>query len=385
MMSSNYRIKKISKQFLVLCALIIGVAVFFFTNSLVEDLSREERTKVKIWAKATEQTTDIDNLDQDISFIFEVINHNNTIPVILTDNKGEILYHKNFPSKKAKNKRYLQNQLELMRGKHEPIVFEYADGQSNKIFYKDSILLTRLKYFPYVILVVVSLFIAIAYLAFSATRKSEQNKVWAGMARETAHQIGTPLSSLMGWVALLKAQKDNEEIVSEMTKDIYRLQMITERFSKIGSNPELHREDLNKVVERSFYYMKDRSSDKIKFVLHLDKSETYSLLNTQLFGWVVENIMRNAIDAIEGKGSVHVLVSKNDKNIFVDITDTGRGIKSTHLKTVFEPGFTTKHRGWGLGLSLVKRIVEGYHKGSVYVLKSEPNKGTTFRISLKNC
>lgn len=365
-----------------LIALIIGVAVFFFTNRLVDDLSREERTKVKIWAKATEQTTDIDNLNEDISFVFEVINHNNTIPVILTDEHGEILYHKNFPEKKAKSKRYLKKQLRLMQATHEPIIFEYADGQNNKIYYKDSILLTRLKYFPYVILIVVSLFVMIAYYAFSATRKSEQNKVWAGMARETAHQIGTPLTSLMGWITLLKDKSDNDEIVSEMNKDIYRLQTITERFSKIGSQPELHPKDIIKAVERSFYYMKDRSSEKIRFKLEVSDKALICALNTQLFGWVVENIMRNAIDALQGKGEVTLRVSSKDNNVFVDITDTGRGIKATHLNTVFEPGYTTKHRGWGLGLSLVKRIVEDYHKGEVYVLQSESNKGSTFRISL---
>ena len=269
-----------------------------------------------------------------------------------------------------------------MQASHDPIIFEYADGQNNKIYYKDSILLTRLKYFPYVILIVVSLFIMIAYLAFSASRKSEQNKVWAGMARETAHQIGTPLSSLMGWVALLKAQNDNEDIVSEMNKDIYRLQMITERFSKIGSQPELHLNDINKVVERSFYYMKDRSSEKIDFKLEVYENELMCLLNTQLFGWVVENITRNAIDALKGKGTIGIRVSCSDKKVHIDIADSGRGIKPTNLKTVFEPGYTTKHRGWGLGLSLVKRIVEDYHKGEVYVLNSEPTKGTTFRISL---
>ena len=269
-----------------------------------------------------------------------------------------------------------------MKDTHDPIIFEYAEGENNKIYYKDSILLTRLKYFPYVILIVVSLFIMIAYFAFSATRKAEQNKVWAGMARETAHQIGTPLTSLMGWITLLKDKSDNDEIVSEMNKDIYRLQTITERFSKIGSQPELHPKDIIKAVERSFYYMKDRSSEKIRFKLEVSDKALICALNTQLFGWVVENIMRNAIDALQGKGEVTLRVSSKDNNVFVDITDTGRGIKATHLNTVFEPGYTTKHRGWGLGLSLVKRIVEDYHKGEVYVLQSESNKGSTFRISL---
>ena len=381
-MISSFKLKRISKRLLLLSAFIIGTTILWYTNNLVDDLRREERTKVNIWANATKQTTDIDNLNEDISFVFEVINHNKTIPVILVDDNGSILYHKNFPSKKANNIDYLKSQLEIMKESHEPIVFEYADGKHNKIYYKDSILLTRLKIFPYVILVVISLFIVTGYFAFSNSRKSEQNKVWAGMARETAHQIGTPLSSLMGWVTLLHDQGGNEEIVSEMNKDILRLQMITERFSKIGSQPELKNQDVNSIVQRSFYYMKDRSSSKINFKLEISDHAIFSFLNTQLFGWVIENIMRNAIDALQGKGEIKVEVKDHSKNIIIDISDNGKGIKSTQLKTVFEPGYTTKLRGWGLGLSLVKRIVEDYHKGQVYILHSELGKGSTFRISL---
>ena len=381
-MISSFKVKRISKRLLLLSAFIIGTAILWYTNNLVDDLRREERTKVNIWANATKQTTDIDNLNEDISFVFEVINHNKTIPVILVDDNGSILYHKNFPSKKANNIDYLKSQLEIMKESHEPIVFEYADGKHNKIYYKDSILLTRLKIFPYVILVVISLFIVTGYFAFSNSRKSEQNKVWAGMARETAHQIGTPLSSLMGWVTLLHDQGGNEEIVSEMNKDILRLQMITERFSKIGSQPELKNQDVNSIVQRSFYYMKDRSSSKINFKLEISDHAIFSFLNTQLFGWVIENIMRNAIDALQGKGEIKVEVKDHSKNVIIDISDNGKGIKSTQLKTVFEPGYTTKLRGWGLGLSLVKRIVEDYHKGQVYILHSELGKGSTFRISL---
>ena len=381
-MISSFKLKRISKRLLLLSAFIIGTTILWYTNNLVDDLRREERTKVNIWANATKQTTDIDNLNEDISFVFEVINHNKTIPVILVDDNGSILYHKNFPSKKANNIDYLKSQLEIMKESHEPIVFEYADGKHNKIYYKDSILLTRLKIFPYVILVVISLFIVTGYFAFSNSRKSEQNKVWAGMARETAHQIGTPLSSLMGWVTLLHDQGGNEEIVSEMNKDILRLQMITERFSKIGSQPELKNQDVNSIVQRSFYYMKDRSSSKINFNLEVCEHAIFSSLNTQLFGWVIENIMRNAIDALQGKGEIKVEVKDHSKNVIIDISDNGKGIKSTQLKTVFEPGYTTKLRGWGLGLSLVKRIVEDYHKGQVYILHSELGKGSTFRISL---
>ena len=365
-----------------LVALVIGATTLWFTNGLVEDLSREESTKVKIWATATEQTTDIDNLDEDISFVFEVINHNKTIPVILTDDEGRILYHKNFPENKVQNQGYLENELAHMLLNKEPIIFEYADGKQNRIYYKDSILLTRLKYFPYVMLLVVTLFVVIGYLAVNASRKSEQNKVWAGMARETAHQIGTPLSSLMGWIALLHDKEGTDEIASEMNKDILRLQTIAERFSKIGSQPELTSLDVNKVLRRSYHYIKDRSSSKINFKLDLSPNELHCAINTQLFEWVIENIMRNAIDALQGKGAIEVAVKEHGHHIYVEITDNGRGIKSTHLKTVFEPGYTTKKRGWGLGLSLVKRIVEDYHKGQVYVLHSELGKGTTFRISL---
>ena len=372
---------KTNKTLLLLSALVIGIATLWFINGLVKDLKSEERTKVKIWAKATEQTTHIDNLDEDISFVFEVINHNNTIPVILTDDSGKILYHKNFPLNKVEKEGYLNRQLLLMKENSEPIVFEYADGKENRIYYKDSIILTRLKYFPYVILLVVALFILIGYLAFSASRKSEQNKVWAGMARETAHQIGTPLSSLMGWVALLQEKSGVDDIALEMNKDILRLQTIAERFSKIGSQPELSEQDITKVLKRSFNYMKDRSSAKVIYKLDV-KSPFYAAINPQLFGWVIENILRNAIDALEQKGTITLSIKEHNKKILIDIKDSGKGIKSNELKTVFEPGFTTKKRGWGLGLSLVKRIVEDYHKGQVFVNTSELNKGTTFRIIL---
>jgi signal transduction histidine kinase len=370
---------KTNKTLLLLSALVIGIATLWFINGLVKDLKSEERTKVKIWAKATEQTTHIDNLDEDISFVFEVINHNNTIPVILTDDSGKILYHKNFPLNKVEKEGYLNRQLLLMKENSEPIVFEYADGKENRIYYKDSIILTRLKYFPYVILLVVALFILIGYLAFSASRKSEQNKVWAGMARETAHQIGTPLSSLMGWVALLQEKPGVDDIALEMNKDILRLQTIAERFSKIGSQPELSEQDITKVLKRSFNYMKDRSSAKVIYKLDV-KSPFYAAINPQLFGWVIENILRNAIDALEQKGTITLSIKEHNKKILIDIKDSGKGIKSNELKTVFDPGFTTKKRGWGLGLSLVKRIVEDYHKGQVFVNTSELNKGTTFRI-----
>lgn len=375
------KIKITNKTILFFAAIVIGVATLWFTNGLVKDLKDEERTKVKIWAKATEQTTDIENLNEDISFIFEVINHNNTIPVILTDAQGKILYHKNFSPKKVKKAGYLEGQLLSMIQNIEPIIFEYADGKENRIYYKDSNILIRLRIFPYIILTVVALFVLIGYLAFSASRKSEQNKVWAGMARETAHQIGTPLSSLMGWVALLQDKEGEDDIALEMNKDILRLQTIAERFSKIGSQPELTKLDITKTLKHSFNYMKDRSSSKVLYTIDMP-TQVFAFINPQLFGWVTENIIRNAIDALAQKGSINLSVKAQNKKIYIDVTDSGKGLKSSQLKKVFVPGYTTKKRGWGLGLSLVKRIVEDYHKGQVFVLKSELTKGTTFRVVL---
>ncbi len=381
-MHLNYSPTGLNKYALLVIAILIGFTILWFTNDLVEDLSVEERNKVNIWAKATEQTTDIEHLDEDVSFVFEVINHNNTIPVILTNESGQILYHKNFPPNKVDNDNYLNNQLEWMIQNRQPIVFEYADGKRNKIYFKDSIILTKLRYFPYVILFVVSFFVLLAYLAFNASRRSEQNKVWAGMARETAHQIGTPLSSLMGWVTILQDQGENRDIAFEMNKDLLRLQSIAERFSHIGSIPTLELTNISNVLEKTFYYMKDRSSSKIDFILKRQGTNIKTQLNPQLFGWVIENIMRNAIDAIDGVGTITVSLTEDSSTIYIDVADSGKGIISNNHKSVFDPGYTTKKRGWGLGLSLVKRIVDDYHKGQVFVLKSIREKGTTFRIKL---
>jgi signal transduction histidine kinase len=378
--SSQY--KRWSKWLLLISALCIGTATLWYTNSLVKELRIEERTKVNIWAKATEQTTKIDDLDEDVSFIFEVINHNTTIPVMLIDDQGNINYYKNLNPHKVKDSDYLQRQLELMKQSHKPIVFEYADGKKNSIYYRDSILLTRLQYFPFVILLVVALFVLIAYLAFNSTRNAEQNKVWAGMARETAHQIGTPLSSMMGWVALLQQKEGNEDVAIEMNKDILRLQTIAERFSKIGSQPVLEILDLNKIVSRSVNYIKDRSSSKIDYSVELPSEPIMVALNPQLFEWVVENLLRNAIDALTGAGAIKVVVASQGQKVSLDVIDTGKGLRSSQMKQVFDPGYTTKKRGWGLGLSLVKRIVKDYHQGQVFVQRSELGKGSTFRITL---
>ena len=261
------QIRNRNKIVLLIAAIFIGISILFFTNSLVRDLKQEEEVKVKIWASATRETTKIENLENNMSFIFEVINNNRTIPVILTDENDNILYHKNLNQKKIKNKKYLQNQLARMKQKQDPIVYNYETGKSNKIYYGESILLIQLKYLPYVILLLVSLLILYGYIVFSISKKSEQNKVWVGMSREAAHQLGTPISSLMGWLTLLKSESSNFDLLNEINKDIERLKVITERFSKIGSKPDLKKQNISKITEKSFHYMKARCSSKINFTI----------------------------------------------------------------------------------------------------------------------
>ena len=285
------QIRNRNKIVLLIAAIFIGISILFFTNSLVRDLKQEEQVKVKIWASATRETTKIENLENNMSFIFEVINNNRTIPVILTDENDNILYHKNLNQKKIKNKKYLQNQLARMKQKQDPIVYNYETGKSNKIYYGESILLIQLKYLPYIILLLVSLLILYGYIVFSISKKSEQNKVWVGMSREAAHQLGTPISSLMGWLTLLKSESSNFDLLNEINKDIERLKVITERFSKIGSKPDLKKQNISKITEKSFYYMKARCSSKINFAISLPTDEVYCHINSELFAWAIENII----------------------------------------------------------------------------------------------
>ena len=380
MMSTQ--IKNRNKLVLLIAAIFIGISILFFTNSLVRDLKQEEQVKVKIWASATRETTKIENLENNMSFIFEVINNNRTSPVILTDENDNILYHKNLNQKKIKNKKYLQNQLARMKQKQDPIVYNYETGKSNKIYYGESILLIQLKYLPYVILLLVSLLILYGYIVFSISKKSEQNKVWVGMSREAAHQLGTPISSLMGWLTLLKSESSNFDLLNEINKDIDRLKVITERFSKIGSKPDLKKQNISKITEKSFYYMKARCSSKINFTISIPKDEVYCHINSQLFAWAIENIITNSIDAIEKNGKIYLKLFFKNNFIFIDIIDDGKGIKLSEFNKVFNPGYTTKNRGWGIGLSFVKRIIKEYHNGDVRVLESEINRGSTFRIKI---
>lgn len=369
---------------MLLIALLIGAGSLWYTNRLVIKLQEEEKKKIEIWAKATERfsspTAEFDKLQ----FEFEIIKDNSTVPVILTNDKNEILSSRNLDSIKSLNPDFISAQLAEMKSQHAPIEINFADNQKNFIYYKDSIILTQLKYYPYFQLLVIALFLLVSYIAFSTSRKAEQNQVWVGMAKETAHQLGTPLSSLIAWLEIIKGKSPNDEFVIELEKDVQRLSTITDRFSKIGSAPALKKENLTTVIENAIGYIRTRSSSKVIF--SLENAQQYDVeapLNIALFDWVLENIFKNAIDAMSGEGKIHVKITDQQQFAYIDISDTGKGIPKSKYKDVFKPGFTSKSRGWGLGLSLSKRIVEEYHEGQIFVKSSELNKGTTFRIVLK--
>lgn len=372
-----------------LLAVAVGIALLslWYTNGLVEKLSKEEEKKVKLWAEGTKRLTSMETTMSEINFLFNsVVQSNTTVPVILTNQDGEIVSWRNLEDslKAATSKDYLKEELEEMKAEHDSIVIPLTDNHFNYIYYKDSLLLTQLKYYPYAQLTIIAIFILVSYLAFSSSRNAEQNQVWVGMAKETAHQLGTPLSSLMGWLEYLKSTGLDDATAAEIGKDIHRLETVTQRFSKIGAKPVLTPLPIKEVVEQSLNYLKSRVSKKVELELEVHCADQQQVpLNQPLFEWVIENLFKNAVDAMEGEGQIKVLISEKGKYVFIDLTDSGKGIPSSDFKRIFRPGFTTKTRGWGLGLSLAKRIVEYYHKGKIFVKESEAGKGSTFRVVLK--
>jgi len=369
------------KILLLLLAVGIGIGSFFYTHWLVKKMAVEERKSVELWAEATQKLANSDiNSNQDITFLLDIINRNTNIPIIITDSLGQIGDTRNISYTPENKEKVLTRELHKMKEQNEPIIISVSHQY---LYYRDSILLENLKYYPLVQFAVIFLFIFVAYLAFSSSRNAEQNQVWVGMSKETAHQLGTPISSLMAWVELLKMQNIDENLVNEFEKDTQRLQKITERFSKIGSVPELLPTDVAETVQSTIDYLITRSSGKVKFILDFDRQKNYEApMNASLFSWVIENLCKNAIDAMNNSGTIQLSMAEKNDQIIIDISDTGKGIAKTYFKTVFQPGFTTKKRGWGLGLSLAKRIVENYHKGKIFLKQSEINKGTTFRIIL---
>lgn len=378
-----YTQKQRWKIILLVAALLIGAASLWYTNKLVKNLSEEERKKIQLWAEATKKLADINDDYTDLSFLSNVISNNTTIPVILMNNKEEMVSYRNLDSLASLNDEYIKEQMAIMKSQHEPIEISLIGGNKNYILYKDSILLVKLRYYPYFQLAVIALFLVVSYLAFSSSRKAEQNQVWVGMAKETAHQLGTPLSSLIAWLEFLKLKGADTLYTCEIEKDIQRLQTITDRFSKIGSAPALQKENVHDVMQHSIDYIKTRTSERVAFLLNTNHDVVTAPMNIPLFEWVTENIFKNAIDAMSGSGKITVSITDQQQFVYIDISDTGKGIPKNSFKTIFKPGYTTKKRGWGLGLSLSKRIIEDYHHGQLFVKNSEINKGTTLRIVLQ--
>ncbi|MBG0858555.1 MAG: ATP-binding protein [Bacteroidales bacterium] len=368
--------------FLFLFAILTGLGSLIYTQNLVSILKAEERKKVELWAEATIMINSADP-SQNLDFPFSIIENNSTVPVILTDGSDSIIDSKNFDSARSKDPDFLKMSLEKMKKKKEPIIIDLGNGFINKIYYKDSIILTKLIYYPYVQLGIIMLFILVAYLAFSSSRKAEENQVWVGMSKETAHQLGTPTSSLAGWIEMLQHKYPQLSVSRELALDVERLEKITERFSKIGSKPPLANGNIIEIITRTIGYLKSRTSSRVKFVTSFDSGDMVEVpVNEALFEWVIENVSKNAIDAMEGDGEIGIHVTETDKNVLIDITDTGKGIPKSSFKKIFTPGYTTKQRGWGLGLSLTKRIVEEFHKGRIFVRHSELGKGSCIRIVL---
>lgn len=356
-----------------------------YTNWLTNKLSLEERKKVELWAEATKRLASQNvTSEQDISLITMIIEQNTSIPLIVVNEKDSISIHANIPIASNREKEILARELHKMKMQNKPIEIPISETSKQYFYYRESYLLRNLRLFPIVQLLVIFLFIGVAYFAFSTSKRAEQNQVWVGMSKETAHQLGTPISSLMAWVELLRLQNADETTIGELSKDIQRLEKITERFSKIGSKPELLYTDLSGVINSAVEYLKRRSSDKIKYDIICDQSKRWEVpLNEALFSWVIENLCKNAMDAMNGAGKITLEMKEKEGNVILDLSDTGKGLHKSQFKTIFQPGYSTKKRGWGLGLSLAKRIVENYHGGKIFIRDSEINKGTTFRIILQ--
>ena len=397
------RHRNLIRWIIIISSFVIVSLILWNTYVFFQHFKSEERAKMKSWTIAQENyAITLSNSDEDLN-INEVVEYivletTITVPMILLNNDGSIYTHRNiFGSPRLKEKNELaqiyndsiDNQyVELNKNKliaklekeNKPL---YIEGLNQTLYYGNSPLINKLKYYPLALLLIIVLFSGVVYFFYKSSKNAEQNKLWTGMAKETAHQIGTPLSSLIGWTEILKSENVNPEYISEIEKDIDRLKTITERFSKIGSIPELKEADICLETKQAFSYLQSRTSKLIAFKIEIPEKEIQVKLNEQLFGWTIENLVKNAIDAMKGKGNLELTIKEKDKDVLIEISDTGKGIPKSQFNTIFEPGFTTKKRGWGLGLSLSKRIIEDYHNGRIKVLKSEIKKGTTFQISLK--
>ena len=368
------------KLFLLLIAVLVGMGSLIYTESLVSKLKVQERRNVQLWAEAT-RLISLPDTSQNVEFLSTIIENNNTVPVILTDESDSIISARNFDAHKSGDYKYIKEQLEKIKERNKPIVNNLEKGHYNLIYYKDSIILTMLIYYPYIQLGIIIFFILVSYLAFRSSRKAEQNQVWVGMSKETAHQLGTPTSSLAGWIEILEQKHPGISITKELALDVQRLEKITERFSRIGSKPVIKSDNIIGIISRTVDYLKLRTSSKVKIITDYNPDEKVVVpVNAALFEWVIENVFKNAVDSMEGIGEITVRITETERHALIDISDTGKGIPKSAFKKIFNPGFTTKQRGWGLGLSLAKRIIEEYHNGKIFVRHSEVGKGSCIRI-----
>ena len=366
-------------------AIVIVTGTVFYSNHLAKQIASDEKLKIEQWVEAAKDINNPNNTETHLSSRILTENSRN-IPMIAVTEKDSILDYYNLDSTAVGNKPdYLKRKLQEFKDLHSPVIWKNPlnPSQNNLVYYGESTLLIQSRYFPIIQLVIVALFIIVTLVAIATRNKSTQNQVWAGMAKETAHQLGTPLSSLQGWVEMLKEEDKNSRIATEMSKDIDRLKLVSDRFGKIGSTPQLEESNIVEQVEHMVSYLKRRAPDRVKFIVKYAETDMLALVNPPLFDWVIENLLKNALDAMEGQGTITINIMNEPAQMKIDVTDTGKGIAKKNIANVFKPGFTTKKRGWGLGLSLSKRIIEQYHKGLLYVKHSEPGKGTTFRIVLK--
>ena len=400
-----YDSRRIWKVVFLAISLLLVALFLYISNNLVKDLAVQERERMEIWANATQHLVQgsgsevdddgnpVEASATDVDFLLSIIEANHNIPVLLVDAEDNILLHRNFRLPESvdsmsfeispANLEYLNKKLHHLKGTENKIEIKIDENESQYLFYEDSTLLRRLAYFPYIQLAVLILFFAIAYFALMSIKKAEQNKVWVGLSKETAHQLGTPISSLMAWTQLLETMGVDKSIVNDMDKDVKRLSTIADRFSKIGSMPDKELTTINEAVVTSLEYMRARIPKRVSLYIHTnDQTNNGVMLSQTLFAWVMENLTKNAVDAMDGEGRLDITVEDSPNNVVILVKDTGKGIARKNFKNVFNPGFTTKKRGWGLGLTLVKRIIEEYHNGQIYIKESEVGHGTTFGIEL---
>lgn len=381
------RIRQV-KILLVLAAIFIAVASLLISHSLIRDLAQQERSKMEVWAEAMRTLSEADD-NADLSLVLKVLDENNTIPVVVLGKDGTVTEYRNVKisaSDASDSVKFVNKVAQQMKATGQVIRIPLANNHNDyiEVCYDESLMLRRIAIYPYIQLGVVMLFVVVAIFALLTSKRAEQNKVWVGLSKETAHQLGTPISSLMAWLAILKETYPNDKLLPELDKDVQRLQLVADRFSKIGSIPEPVPASMNEVLYHVVDYMDRRTSKKIQMITDLPDEDIIIKMNASLFEWVIENLCKNAVDAMGGEcGQIVLHLEQIDNKVIVDVSDTGKGIKRKNIKNVFRPGFTTKQRGWGLGLSLAKRIVEDYHHGKIFVKYSEIGHGTTFRIELK--